>query len=209
MGSLSNKLCIATVILLDLLVGMEFDLFVPSFPQIEHYFGLTPFWVEASLSVNFLGYCISLLFVGSLADRFGRKPVVVAGLVQFILGCMLSLVATEYWLFLLGRFLQGIGVAAPTILSFLVIADQFPLKKQQFYMAVLNSVMNISVAVAPVLGSYITLYSNWQGNFIALSILGMIALIMSALFIPKLQNCPQTAPVGYLALSRHQRADTE
>lgn len=64
----SNSMVLATIILMDLLVGMEFDLFVPSFPELQKHFTLTPFWVEALLSVNFLGYCISLFFVGALAD---------------------------------------------------------------------------------------------------------------------------------------------
>ena len=46
-----------TVILMDLLVGMEFDLFVPSFPDLQHTFGLSPAWTETLLSVNFLSYC--------------------------------------------------------------------------------------------------------------------------------------------------------
>lgn len=52
----SKSLVLLTIILMDLLTGMEFDLFVPSFPELQHQFGLSPFWVEALLSVNFLGY---------------------------------------------------------------------------------------------------------------------------------------------------------
>ena len=69
---------LATIILMDILAGTEFDLFVPSFPDLQRYFDLTPFWVEALLSVNFLGYFASLFFVGSLADRYGRRPLLVA-----------------------------------------------------------------------------------------------------------------------------------
>jgi DHA1 family bicyclomycin/chloramphenicol resistance-like MFS transporter len=65
-----------TIILMDFLSGMEFDLFVPSFPTLQAQFDLSPFWVEALLSVNFFGYFISLFWVGGLADRYGRKPVI-------------------------------------------------------------------------------------------------------------------------------------
>ncbi|MBY0545595.1 MAG: MFS transporter [Gammaproteobacteria bacterium] len=61
---------------MGILAGMEFDLFVPSFPTLQHQFGLSPFLVEALLSVNFVGYCLSLFFVGGLADRYGRKPII-------------------------------------------------------------------------------------------------------------------------------------
>ena len=65
--STRTTMILIAVILMDLLTGMEFDLFVPSFLQLQHYFNLTPCWVEALLSVNFIGFCLSLFFVS------GRK----------------------------------------------------------------------------------------------------------------------------------------
>ena len=174
-----------TVILMDLLTGTEFDLFVPSFPALQSQFNLSPFLVEALLSSNFIGYCLSLFFVGSLADRYGRKPIILLGLVTFIFGSILCLWAINYPMLLVGRFLQGIGIAAPSILSFLIIADAYALKKQQFYMAMLNAVMNTAAAIAPVAGSYITLYFNWRGNFQWLFWLGLFTLAMTLAFIPK------------------------
>ena len=173
-----------TVIFMDLLTGMEFDLFVPSFPQLQQVFGLSSFWVEALLSANFAGYCLSLFFVGDLADRYGRKPIIVLGLLLFIVGSLFCLGTTAYPLFLVGRFLQGMGVAAPAILSFLIIADNYSLEKQQFWIAMLNGSMNMAVAIAPVIGSYLSLYFNWQGNFVALLALGMVVLALTLIFIP-------------------------
>ncbi len=180
----SKGLLLLTVILMDLLAGTEFDLFVPSFPELQNYFHLTPAWVEALLSANFTGYCISLFFVGGLADRYGRKPIILIGLTTFIIGSLLCLWDISYNVILIGRFFQGAGIAAPAILSFLIIADNYPLKRQQFFMAMLNGIMNTSVALAPVAGSYITLYFHWQGNFIALLFLGLITIIMTHFFIP-------------------------
>lgn len=180
----NKNLLLATVILMDLLVGMELDLFVPSFPQLQNDFDLTPFWVEALLSVNFLGYCLSLFFVGALADRYGRKPIILIGLMTFSIGSVLCVWAPLYGVLLMGRFLQGLGIASPSILSFLIIADTYPLHKQQYYLAILNGLKNAAVAAAPVLGSYITLYFHWRGNFTALLVLGLLALLMSLRFIP-------------------------
>ena len=184
MFSVAKRMVLVTIILMDLLTGMEFDLFVPSFPQLQSHFNLSPFWLEALLSVNFAGYCLSLLFVGGLADRYGRKPVILVGLLTFVIGSSLCLWGGTYSLFLIGRFLQGVGVAAPAILSFLIIADTYPLKEQQFLMAMLNGSLNAAAAVAPVIGSYLTLYFTWQGNFTALLILGLLTLVMTIGFIP-------------------------
>lgn len=192
-----------TVILMDLLAGMEFDLFVPAFPQIQNHFGLSIFWVESLLSVNFLGYCLSLFLVGSLADRYGRKPLLLMGLLIFVAGSVLCVGGSSFWHLLIGRFLQGAGVAAPAILSFLIIADSYPLEHQQRFLALLNGVMNISVALAPVLGSYITLHFNWHGNFVALLGLGLLVLFMTMWWIPDNQPEKKSHPplvAGYLKL---------
>src|ERR1700722_16398100 len=116
----AKGMVIATIILMDLLAGMEFDLFIPSFPELQSQFSLSPFWVEALLSVNFAGFCLSLFFVGSLADRYGRKPIIVLGLMIFIIGSFFCLWATSYQYLLTGRFLQGVGIAAPATLCFLI-----------------------------------------------------------------------------------------
>lgn len=192
-----------SIIMMDLLTGMEFDLFVPSFPELQNQFNLSPFLVEALLSANFAGYCISLFFVGALADYYGRKPMILLGLLIFILGSLLCLWPSSYIFLLFGRLLQGIGIAAPAILSFLIIADSYPLKQQQHLMAILNGVMNASIGIAPVIGSYLTLYFHWQGNFLALLLLGLLTLGMTILFIPttKLPRKKESSSLlGYISL---------
>jgi DHA1 family bicyclomycin/chloramphenicol resistance-like MFS transporter len=201
--SVVKTMVLITIILMDLLTGMEFDLFVPSFPELQNHFNLTPFWVEISLSINFIGYCLSLFFVGKIADHYGRKPIILIGLLIFVIGSIFCLCIPSYPFFLAGRFLQGIGIAAPSILSFLIIADSYPLKEQQFLLAMLNGSMNVAAASAPVIGSYVTLYFHWQGNFVALLCLGLITLAMTQLFIPiyKLPEHKETnSPSGYLSI---------
>jgi MFS transporter, DHA1 family, multidrug resistance protein len=167
-----------------LLTGMEFDLFIPSFPELQQQFNISPFWVEALLSVNFIGFFLSLFVVANFADRYGRKPVILVGLTVFIVGSCLCLWANTYSMILIGRLLQGLGIAAPSILSFIIIAETYPLKQQQRLMAILNGLMNISAGLAPVLGSYITMYFHWQGNFVTLLLLGITTLTMTIFFIP-------------------------
>ena len=84
--SFGKGITLMTIILMDILSGMEFDLFVPSFPELQKTFDLSPFSVEALLSVNFVGYFLSLFFVGGLADRYGRKPIITLGLLMFVVG---------------------------------------------------------------------------------------------------------------------------
>ncbi|MCW5589177.1 MAG: MFS transporter [Legionellales bacterium] len=196
---LTHIVIIITIIFIDILTGMEFDLFVPSLSQLQHYFHLSPFWAEAAVTINFIGYCISLFLVGELSDRFGRKPIIIWGLVLFIIGSGLCLIKFFYLIILIGRFLQGFGIAAPAILSFLIIADRYSLTQQQFWMAMLNGSYNTAAGIAPVVGSYIALYFQWQGSFIALLVLGLIAFMMTLFFLPQ-ESKSQREPSGYTEL---------
>lgn len=203
---MKKLMILITVMVMDFLTGMEFDLFVPSFPELQNYFHLTPSWVEALLSANFIGYCLSLIFLGDLSDRFGRKPIILIGLVIFVIGSILCL-CPSYEFLLIGRFLQGLGIAAPAILSFLIIADAYPLKEQQFLMAMLNGSLNIAAGLAPVIGSYVTLYFHWQGNFIVLLFFGLLVLILTLFFIPHFVSSHSTSSSlqgirGYIVLFR-------
>lgn len=185
---------------MNILAGMEFDIFVPSFPDLQIYFNLTPFWVEALLSINFLGYCLGVLIAGSLTDRCGRKPIIIGGLIMFIVGSVLCLTARSYNFIFIGRFLQGLGVSAPAVLGFVIISDLYPMHKQQYLLAMLNGIMNLSVAVAPVIGSYLTMYFHWQSNFLALLLLGIVTLFMTSCFVPayKLPDYQASSiPAGY------------
>jgi len=170
---------------MEILSGAEVDIFVPSFPDLQRAFNLTPFMVELTLGVNLTAHCLTSLFVGNLGDRYGRRPIILLGLGVFIIGSIFCIFSTSYWHLLFGRFWQGVGVSAPAVLSYLVLADKYSAEKQQQLMGVLNGAMNLGVAFAPVVGSFVNLYFRWQGNFVVLLLLALICLGLGFIYIPK------------------------
>lgn len=174
---------LVAIIFMDILGGAEVDLFIPSFPELQSVFQVSPFLLESLLSINFMGFCISLFFVGGLADKYGSKLVIMTSLIIFIVGSILCL--NSFALIILGRLLQGIGAAAPSVLGFVILANLYSYKQQQFLTGILNGVINVSIAIAPVIGSYVALKYHWRGNFFVLLILGIITLILTFLFIPQ------------------------
>lgn len=179
-----------TILIIGILEGAEIDLFIPSFPELQDVFGLTPFMVQLTLGVNLAAQCVTSFFVGNLGDRYGRKPIILLGLFIFILGSIMCIFANLYWQLLMGRFLQGVGISGPAVLAYLVIADMYSTEKQQQLMGVLNGSITLGMAFAPVVGSYVCLYFRWQGNFTLLLILGVICALFCLLFIPKGKTQP-------------------
>jgi len=177
-----------TLIVLCILTGVEVDLFTPSIPELRQAFGLTPFAVQFVLSANFVAYCVSCLFCGVLGDRFNRRTVILVGLAVFVIGSIFCVFANNFTLLLIGRLLQGAGMAGPVALTFSEIMDQYPKEKLPGIMGTINGVTTIAMAFAPVIGSYVSLYFEWQGNFVVLLVLGIIAFIMGYKAIPSRQG---------------------
>ncbi len=174
-----------SLLLAAVLTGTEMDIFTPSFPNLQKHFGLSPFMVQLTLSVNFVGYCISCFFVGPLGDRFGRRPIILYCLAIFILGSILCLLSPAYWIMVLGRFFQGLGISGPTVLAYVVLMDQYPPERQPAMMGLLNGIVASSMGFAPVVGSFVNLYYGWHGNFFILLILGLVSFSLCCLTLPK------------------------
>lgn len=177
-----------TVIIMEILAGAEVDLFVPSFPDIQDTFNLSPFMTELLLGINLIAYCITSLIVGNLGDRYGRKPIIILGLIIFNLGSLFCVFSNNYESILFGRFLQGCGISSVAVLVYVVLADIYSVQEQQKLMGILNGTVALSMAIAPVIGSYVNLFWGWHANFVLLFVLGIISLILGIFFILKGQS---------------------
>lgn len=167
-------LLVLAVLFSCVLAGVEVDLFVPSLPEVQKIFEITPFQVQLTLSINFIAYCICSLFIGPLGDRFGAKKVTIYGLSLFNIGSILCVIVDNFNLLLIGRLLQGIGISAPAILSYVVIADKYPKERQIAILAYINGLQTFAMAAAPIVGSYINYHFGWKANFQTLLWLGIL-----------------------------------
>ncbi len=196
------------VLLLQILAGSEVDLFVPSLPEMQAHFGLTPFLVELTLGVNLVAYCISCLVVGNLGDRYGSRPVILYSLLIFVIGSVFCTVAPTFSILLLGRALQGVGIAGPAALSYVILAEKYSASRQQQLLGIVHGIITLSMAFAPVVGSYISLFFHWRGNFATLLLFGGVCFLASALFLPKSEPNPEIhwSLKGYIPLLKSTSA---
>jgi DHA1 family bicyclomycin/chloramphenicol resistance-like MFS transporter len=173
-----------TILIIGILTGAEVDLFIPSFPELQKIYDLSPFLVQLTLSVNFIAYCVCSLFAGALGDRYNRRTVILVSLAVFVVGSLFCVFSMNYSMLIVGRFLQGAGMAGPAVMGYVIIADQYPIEKQAAMLGTLNGMVTLMMALAPVLGSYVNLYFSWRGNFVILLGLGIVCLILGYFVIP-------------------------
>lgn len=175
------------IILLVILIGCwsELDLYAPSFPQMMHHFDTSEQMMQWTLSLNFFGFFFASLVCGPLADAFGRRKVILLGSFVFVVGSIVCLFATTINLMLLGRLIQGIGVSAPVTVCMAIIADVYQGDRQIKLLSKMNSTITVTMALAPVIGVYLTDRLGWRANFFAIFAVALLGLLLIWLFVPE------------------------
>ncbi|MEI6806586.1 MAG: MFS transporter, partial [Myxococcaceae bacterium] len=163
----------------------EMDLFVPSLPEVMRYFDTTEQIIQWTFSFNFLGFFVSSLFCGALSDTYGRRVVLLTGTALFVLGSFLTVAATQIEFFLLGRFIQGVGVSAPAVVTMAIIADLYQGVSFVRWTSLLNSLVTTTMALAPMAGAYLAHYYGWRSNFSVIAALAALGFILILFLVPE------------------------
>lgn len=177
---------------LSVLGFLATDMYLPAFAAIQSDLEISAASVSASLSIFLAGFALAQLIWGPLSDHFGRKPILIAGLAIFAVGCLGMLwVQDARWMLAL-RFIQAVGVCAAAVSWQALVADYYPANRINQIFATIMPLVGLSPALAPLLGSWILNHFAWQGIFATLFAITLI-LMIPALRLP---SRPKTAPVS-------------
>jgi DHA1 family bicyclomycin/chloramphenicol resistance-like MFS transporter len=132
--------------------------------------------VQLVVSMLILGLSVGQMAYGPLSDSIGRKVPIFIGVMIFISGCLISILATQFPVMLAGRFMQGIGAAGPRSVIISLVRDQHEGRAMAWVMSAIMAVFIIVPAVAPALGQAVLLIASWRAIFGALMTLSSIAL---------------------------------
>ncbi len=189
---------LAITMLAFIVFYMETDIYTPSFPEMVPYFGATEDSIQLLLSMNFFGLCISSLFFGPASDAYGRKPILCSGLAIFMLGSIgCAFAETLEWM-VICRFFQGLGCGSIVSAGAVTIFDVYPPARSASLVSVLNGVVSGMMALAPVLGNWISLHFGWRANFYLIAILSIVAFFSNVSLtretLPKQKRTPLSLP---------------
>ncbi len=180
-----------TVIIATLAYLIATDIYTPSMPAIGEYFAKDSNSVQKTLTYFLLGAVFSSLLAGYLADLYGKRRVMLIGMVIAVIGGLIAPVANSIDLLIFSRFLQGLGGAVGPAVGFSIIQDTFPEKKAIKIFGIMGMAFAIIPAFAPVLGGFINEFFGWQANFIVILALMVGSLICIWLLLPVDQPRPE------------------
>jgi len=177
----SNGLVIL-IALLSAFVPLSTDLYLPALPTMSSYFGVNADRINLTLTAFFVFYALGTLIWGPLSDHYGRKPILASGLGLYVIASAFCALTWSIEALILCRIFQAIGGSAAGAVATAIVKDVYSGKKRGSVLAIVQSMVLISPALAPVLGALLLKFMSWRGVFWTLTGIGALALAGSLLF---------------------------
>lgn len=160
------------------LTALSIDAMLPALSTIGKDLGVqNPNDNQLMISALFLGLAFGQLIYGPISDSTGRKLPLYGGLTVFVVGSLISVLATSLTVMIIGRAIQGFGLASPRTISLAMIRDQFKGREMAKVMSFVMMIFILVPTIAPVVGQLILLVANWKAIFIFILIMALLILV--------------------------------
>jgi len=195
-----------------LLVGMAaigsfaLNVFVPSIPGLVAYFASDFATVQLALSLYFVAIAAGQLVYGPLSDRYGRRPVLLAGVAIYVAASAACALAPSIETLIAARMLQALGACSGMVISRAIVRDVYDRATAASALGYITGTMAIVPALAPAVGGYLDLWFGWRASFAATLVFGLAVLVAAIPAAhetnPRVGRRSEGVLLGYAALLR-------
>ncbi len=191
---------VCLLVITSLVTPLSLDMYTPAIPHMTDYFDADAGTVNLTLVDYYLFFAVGLLLFGPVSDRFGRKPVLVAGVVTYVAASALCALAFDIWMLVAMRIVQALGAGATSAVSTAVVKDAIAADKREMVLSVVQVMFVIGPVLAPVVGALVLQVADWRMTFWVLALIGGGCLVLVLLFEETLpvQERAQTGVAGTL-----------
>lgn len=190
------------LLMLVLLVAvgqMAQTIYIPAMADMAHDLAVSKGAVQSVMAAYLLTYGISQLFYGPLADRVGRRPVILAGMSIFMLATLIAITTNSLLVLILASALQGVGTGVGGVMARTLPRDLYAGSELRHANSLLNMGILVSPLLAPLIGGVLNTLVNWRACFIFLLVLCLIVTYSMARWMPETR--PVDAPRSRLITS--------
>lgn len=168
-----------------MLQPLSTDLYLASLPSLSTVFQVPASTVQLTLSLFVAGFGGAQLVIGPLSDRYGRRPVLIAGLALYVLASLLCAGAPGIGLLIVARFLQALGCCSAIIIARAIVRDAYAPADSARVIARASSWLSLAPLLGPIAGSYLQVSFGWRAAFLAHATLGAGLLLAVLLRLPE------------------------
>lgn len=166
---------------INLLLILSIDMYVPALPSMQRAFDVSAAYLNLTVFVFFAFCAVGVVLAGPVSDRFGRRPVLVAGCGLFAASSILCALAPNVEFLVAFRIGQALGYGAVSTIETAMIKDAYAGPDLKLAMTCLQSLIIIGPALAPFLGTFVLSLAGWRGIFEFLAVCGVIGFLLSLL----------------------------
>ena len=160
-------------------------IFVPALPDAARELQVSPAAIQLTITAYLIGLSIGQLVLGILSDRFGRRPVLLTGLLLYVLASAAAAMAPNLGVLVLARVFQAIGGCSGLVLGRAITRDSAGPERATAHMAILGASISIGPALAPIFGAQLAMHLGWRAIFIVLAIVNSALLLATVLTLPE------------------------
>jgi DHA1 family bicyclomycin/chloramphenicol resistance-like MFS transporter len=176
------------------------DLYLPSLPGMTAGLDAEVAEIQLTLSLFLAGLAAGQLLWGPYADRFGRRPVLIAGLSLYCLASIVCAFAPSIGVLIAARFVQAFGAAVGPTLCRAIVRDVHGRAGTGRIMSYLSAAVAVAPAVAPIFGGFVEVWLGWRANLATLALYGAAALLATALLLPETNPAPDPGATHILRI---------
>ncbi len=164
---------------------LAMHIFVPALPEAAHALGASVASMQLTMSIYIMGLAFGQLAYGPLSDRFGRRPVLMAGLVLYALAGLGAALVSDVHSLIVLRLLQALGGCAGLVIGRAIVRDTALPQEAARRLAMMNLMVAIGPGAAPLIGGALTASLGWRSIFFALALFGVVNLLFSWWLLPE------------------------
>jgi len=189
-----------------MLQPLSTDLYLASLPELASSFRVPPATVQQTLSMFALGAALSQLVSGPLSDRFGRRPVLLGGLLIHVVASAACTFTTHIDALIAARFAQAAGSCTVAVIARAVVRDTYSVGEGTHVIAHSTSVLAVALLLAPVVGAQLQTTFGWRSNFALLTLAGALLTLTSIVRFTETRTQRNPAAIRPAALLRNYGA---
>lgn len=167
------------LLILGMTAPLSIDMYLAAFPIILEELKTTPQILSFTLVGFTVGMAISMLFMGTLSDKFGRKKVLLCSLLTYIVGSLGCVFTPSIEFFIASRMLQAIGAGGMVSIPMAIVKDSFEGEERTNMIATLQMFTVLGPTIAPILGAYLIKVFPWQSSFVVLALIAIVSTILT------------------------------
>lgn len=173
---------VALLVVTSLVTPLSLDMYTPAVPHMTEYFETDASTVNLTLAGYYLFFAIGLLVFGPTSDRYGRKPVLLAGMLAYTAASALCAMAPDIWMLIGMRVIQALGAGAVSAVSTAIVKDAIIPEKREAILSIVQVMFVVGPVLAPVVGALILQVADWHMTFWTLSGIGLVCAVLSLLY---------------------------